>query len=83
MLTCRDVENFMIDYVDGGMAMMTRLRFNMHIAMCADCKKYLQSYRNAIQLEKRIFTHPEDEAIGNVPDEIIHAILNASAENKY
>lgn len=80
MLTCRDVENFLIDYVDDELGFMTRLQFRMHIAMCRDCKKYLQTYINAIHMEKQIFEHPDDEAIGNVPDEILHAILSASSK---
>lgn len=68
----------MIDYVDGGMSLLTRLQFTMHVAICADCGKYLKMYKDSIALGKRIFEQPEDEAAGHVPDEILHAILVAT-----
>lgn len=79
MLTCKEVEDFLIDYVDGEMNFVTRLQFRMHIGMCRDCNRYLKAYINAIHMEKQIFEHPDDEAIGNVPDEILNAILSASS----
>ncbi len=78
MLSCRDVEDFMIDFVDGDMDLLTRMQFSMHITMCADCRRYLQMYIDSIALGKRIFDCPDDEATGHVPDEIINAILAAT-----
>ena len=40
----------------------------------------MQEYKNTIALGKKIFESPDDEAIGNVPDEILQAIMGA---NKY
>ena len=82
MLTCQQVENFMMAYLDGELGLMTSLRFRMHIMMCSDCGKFLQSYKNAVAMEKRIFENPEDEAIGHVPDEIIDAILHATSKKQ-
>lgn len=78
ILTCRDVEEFMIDYVDGGMSLLTRLQFTMHVMICSDCRKYLKMYKDTIALGKRVFDRPDDDAAGQVPDEILHAIMVAT-----
>ncbi len=80
MLTCQQVENFMMAFLDGELGLMTSLRFRFHIMMCSDCGKYLQTYKNSVAMEKRIFENPEDEAIGHVPEEIINAILQVTAK---
>jgi anti-sigma factor RsiW len=75
-MTCRHVENFLMDYLEGRLSFWTRIRFNFHLLMCPDCPKYIQEYKNAIALGKQVFEHPDDEADGKVPDEILHAIMS-------
>lgn len=77
ILTCRQVEQFLLDYLEGQISLWTWLKFRYHLWLCDDCRKYLQDYRNAVALGRRIFDKPDDEASGKVPDEIIAAILKA------
>ncbi|MCG8433399.1 MAG: zf-HC2 domain-containing protein [Gammaproteobacteria bacterium] len=74
-LTCAQVEHFLMDYLEGRLDFWSQLRFRFHMLMCPDCPKYLQEYKNAVELGKKVFDHPEDEAIGKVPEEILHAIM--------
>ncbi len=78
MLTCRDMEDFMSDYVEGDLDLLTRIQFTMHLAMCGDCRRYLQMYKDSIALGKRIFDCPDDEATGHAPQDMINAILAAT-----
>lgn len=82
MMTCRQVENFLMDYLDGRLSFWTRIRFNFHIMLCPNCPKYMQEYKNVIALGKQIFENPDDQAVGNVPNEILHAILDARNPSK-
>jgi len=74
-LTCRQVEQFLMDYLDWQVTLWTWCKFRYHLHICDDCRQYLQDYRNAVALGQRIFANPEDEATGKVPDEILSAIL--------
>ena len=74
-LTCRQVEQFLLDYLEGEVTLWTWCKFRYHLFLCDDCRQYLQDYRNAMALGRRIFANPEDEAASKVPDEILAAIL--------
>lgn len=76
-LTCRQVEQFLLDYLEGQVSLWTWYKFRYHLLLCDDCRQYLQDYRNAVALGRRIFANPDDEAIGKVPDEILVAILKS------
>lgn len=75
MLTCRQVEQFLMDYLERQVSLWTWCKFRFHLLMCSDCRQYLQDYRNAVALGRRIFDNPDDEAEGKVPEQILAAIL--------
>lgn len=75
-LTCRQVEEFLMDYLENRLGFWMTLQFQVHLFMCPNCSKYIQEYKNTIALEIKVFENLEDEAIGNVPDDILQAILN-------
>ena len=77
-LTCQRVEEFLMAYVDKELDTVSRLRFQFHLAICSNCRNYLNEYQNAVFLGKKVFSNPEELAAGNVPDEILQAILDAS-----
>lgn len=82
-LTCRQVEEFLMDYLERRLDFWMSLQFRFHLFMCPNCTKYIQDYKNTIALEKKVFENPEDEAIGNVPDGILQAILNVKRPSNY
>jgi anti-sigma factor RsiW len=75
-LTCRKVEEFLMAYLDHELSLFSRLRFKYHLMICSDCTNYMEEYKNSITLGKRVFESPDDIATGNVPDEILHAIMH-------
>ena len=76
MLTCRQVEEFIGAYFSGELSLVRRLRFELHLAMCAECRRYLQDYRTAVALGKRVFDEPDLPA-EDLPEDLIQAILSA------
>src|SRR5438128_4830644 len=44
-MTCRELIEFLIDYLDGTLAPQERERFDAHLAVCPACVRYLDSYR--------------------------------------
>ena len=75
-MTCRELTDFIMDYLTGELPAEVRTAFEQHLAQCAACVSYLASYRSAVELGRRAF---EDDAEGfrDVPEELVKAILAA------
>ena len=76
-MTCREFIEFLWRYIDEVLLPEEREEFEEHLAKCPHCVKYLQSYRQTAQLGKAAVTNLEDVVPGEVPEELITAILAA------
>jgi hypothetical protein len=79
MLTCQEVDNFLYDFHQGNLSFNQQLQFKLHIAMCSECKAYLDDYRNTIRLSKDGFITENElvsPSIEKVPEDLINAILS-------
>lgn len=65
MLTCEDVNHFLVEYLEGTLDEDMRERFEKHIARCEMCQRYLDQYQTTIGLVKE-----SDEAPPDPPDEL-------------
>ena len=77
MVTCREFEEFIVDYLDDNLTRKQKTVFEMHLRMCADCRAYLEAYQRSIQLGQRVFAQPETPIPTDVPDDLVKAILLA------
>ena len=73
-LTCRELIEFLAQYLDGELSAGERERFDGHLAACPSCRDYLASYRETIRLGQRACA-PEADAPEGVPAELVEAIL--------
>ena len=76
-LTCRELVDFLADYLDTTLAPDVRAAFETHIAGCAGCGAYLRSYAETIRLVKRACSAPADPVPREVPEDLVRAILAA------
>ena len=76
MLTCRELIDFLADYLDDQLAPEARAEFEAHLTVCARCVDYLASYREAIRLGKQA-CEPDQGLPADVPSELVDAILAA------
>lgn len=75
-MTCREVLDFLMAYVDGELSAETRAEFERHLSVCPPCVDYLDSYRRTVALERQACHHcADDAAIGELPEELVRAIL--------
>jgi anti-sigma factor RsiW len=74
-MTCRDFSEFLWQYLSGELSAAERAEFEEHLAECDDCVRYLQSYKETIELGKAVFAHPDDPVPDEVPEELVQAIL--------
>lgn len=80
-MTCRDLVDFLDDYVSDELSADERTRFDGHLAECPACATYLKSYREAIKLGKAVLRASDDSVPGDVPEQLVQAIL-ASRKRK-
>ena len=49
-MSCQEVTEFLADFLDGELPLRQRLVFRLHLLMCPDCRRYLDSYAATIRL---------------------------------
>jgi anti-sigma factor RsiW len=76
-MTCREVTEFLSEYLSGDLPSAQRAAFETHLEICPACVTYLQSYRDTVALGKRVFGHPDDPVADDVPEDLVQAILAA------
>ncbi len=69
-ITCRELIDFIGDYFEHSLTAAQQLDFDRHLARCASCRAYLQSYRTTLHLVKS-----SEDALDDAPEELIKAIL--------
>lgn len=74
-MTCRELIDFLIDYVDGLLAAEERRPFEEHLAICPECRAYLDSYKTTLSLEKLCQEH--DDIPHEIPEDLVQAVLTA------
>lgn len=77
MVTCRDANEFLDDYLSDELPLKQRLIFEWHIRLCSGCKDYLDRYRRSIDLCRDNFYDSEEEADEEVPEQIMKGIIAA------
>jgi predicted anti-sigma-YlaC factor YlaD len=48
MLTCRELTELITDYLEDRRSFGQRLRFEMHLGLCGDCRAYLRQMKQTI-----------------------------------
>jgi anti-sigma factor RsiW len=76
-LTCRECVEFLMDYLDDGLPPDVRVIFERHLAACANCVRYLESYKTTTTICKKAFEVRDSEPLPQVPEELVKAILAA------
>lgn len=72
-MTCRELTDFLADYLAGRLPEAVAREFEDHLADCRDCGTYLQNYRETIRLTRET----SDEIPADVPDELVDAVIAA------
>ncbi len=72
-MTCRDLVDFLADYLDGSLPADVRAHFDRHLKACPPCIAFLNTYDSGSKLVQAAF---EDECC-QVPEELVQAIVAA------
>jgi len=75
---CRELAEFILEYLEGGLDADTRERFERHLSRCANCRRYIAAYKTTIDLSQRAFADDEATAANSgAPEDLIQAILSS------
>lgn len=77
MITCREMDAFIVDYLDNTLPERQRRIFDMHLRMCRDCRLYLESYKQVMSLSKAACDDPDEPVPDEVPPDLVKAIISA------
>lgn len=77
-LTCRDVAEFLADYVSNDLRADVRDTFDEHLAACPECTAYVESYATTIRLAHDALRCDDDAVPADVPAPLVRAILAAT-----
>lgn len=74
MITCRELIDFLLDYLEGSLPAEQRTVFERHLAICPECVNYLEEYKAAIRLGQAAC---RDDNPQPLPEGLVRAILLA------
>ena len=75
MLTCKEFDEFMADYLEGGMPVWRKFMCWLHVKMCRECAEFVVQYRRTVSLGKSAFESPDDPVPDSVPEDLVKAAL--------
>jgi len=78
-VTCKDLADFLDEYIADTMPAVRRTLVEEHLAACPDCQHYLASYRETVRLGKVAFARTDDPVPASVPEGLL-AALRASRQ---
>jgi mycothiol system anti-sigma-R factor len=58
MITCREIVELLIDYLDGELPEDRRQHLEQHLDLCPPCLTYLETYKVTIRLTRRLPCEP-------------------------
>ena len=80
MITCREFEAFVHDYLDGALPERQTKVFEWHLRVCRECREYLAAYERSIEAGKAVLGPGEEAVPEDVPEDLIRAVLDARRE---
>jgi anti-sigma factor RsiW len=45
MPTCKEITDLVTEYAEGNLSLLDRIRFQMHIGMCRNCRRYVRQVK--------------------------------------
>jgi anti-sigma factor RsiW len=76
-ITCRQLIDFIADYLDGTLALDQRFEFERHLSVCPSCVAYLDGYRKVVALGRATAAANDDPATGAFPEGLVQAVRAA------
>lgn len=80
MLTCREFEDFVLDYLENNLSERQHKEFKLHLRLCRECRQYMKAYQRSIEASQAVFQSADEALPKDVPEDLIKTILNLRNE---
>jgi anti-sigma factor RsiW len=77
-MTCRQLIEFLADYLDGALPADQRAAFERHVGACRACADYLATYRETIRVTRAVAATTGRCNPPPMPDDLVRAITTAA-----
>ncbi len=74
MISCKEFDQFIIDYLERQLPFIKRLIFNLHLLLCSDCRAYIKAYQKSIEVGKKYYEEMGKETREDPPEELLEII---------
>lgn len=78
MMTCRELTEFLSDYISDDLPEPVSREFSLHVKLCRDCKVFLNQFRNTVAAGRSC----EDKRETPIPEDLVRAIMKAVSANR-
>ena len=75
MITCEQFEDFIADYLAGGLSAYQRRLFDFHVRTCRECREYLAAYQRAREMAGAACKLVND--VKAAPADLVRAVVSA------
>jgi anti-sigma factor RsiW len=75
-MKCRELAEFLSDYVNNELPEESRTHFEFHLSKCTNCHEYLVQYEVTIKAGRIACDEMSDE-MQEIPDDLVKAVLAA------
>lgn len=76
-MTCREVTEFLMDYVARELPADVLAGFEYHLSRCPNCRTFLAQYQDTVKAGKLVFDKEEADVTTALPAELLKAIMEA------
>ena len=77
-MTCREMTEFLADYIVGELEPDVHAEFETHLSACPNCTTYMVQYRGVIVAARTAYdADGQLEAESAMPDELVRIILQS------
>jgi len=75
MLSCKEITELATAYAEGALPFMDRVRFVMHLSMCAGCRRYVKQLRLTVDAVGLV-TQPAPEPTPEEQEALLRTFRN-------
>ena len=79
-MKCKELAEFLMDYVSGDLPAESRTHFEFHISKCKNCHQYLVQYEVTVRAGKLACNELSDEMLA-IPDDLVKAVMAARTKS--
>lgn len=82
MITCQELIEFLMDYVNGDLPSDERTAVDSHLVVCPECVTFLHTYQLTIREGHQAFAECDQSEAPAIPESLVQAILAARAKQQ-